>query len=202
MVKQNKQKREKSNPILWFIFAIVIPIIVAITLTVIIFSVAGVNVMDWVKKTGNDIPVISSIVTTDEEKDIERSEAKMQETLKNKDAKINKLTQNVDDLESTIDQLEQKIAKLENSNTEQSTSEETSSEAGDDNSNTNPVKTIASSYKEMDSEQAANIIANLEDNLAISILKELPNDVRGTIFDEMDPEKAAQLTQLFVESGN
>ncbi|WP_188454387.1 MotE family protein [Virgibacillus oceani] len=202
MVKQNKQKKEKANPILWFFFAIVIPIVVAITLTVIIFSVAGVNVMDWVKKTGNNIPVISSVVTTDEEKDAKRSEANMQEAIDNKDAKIEQLTQNVTDLEATIDRLEQDIAKLEN-NSDPTISEESSNEktvTGD--AAANPVKTIASSYKEMDSEQAAKIIEELNEEMAISILNELPNDTRGSIFDEMDPKKAAQLTQMFINSGN
>ncbi|MFD1037985.1 MotE family protein [Virgibacillus byunsanensis] len=193
MVNQTKPEKNKMNPLLWFFFAIVIPIIVVITLTIIIFSVAGVNVVDWAKNTGNNIPVISSWITTDEEEETIRIEEKMESTIANKDNEIEQLNQEVRALEAATEQLEQEIIKLENNQSSEETDNNDDTELVD-----SPVTTVSKSFKDMDSEQAALIFQSLEKELAVSILKELSNDVRGEIFEEMDPELAAELTQLFV----
>src|SRR5699024_11702267 len=63
------------NPFLWFLIAIIIPILFALILAYIIFSMAGVNVSSWVKDKASTIPVVSSMIITDEEKSLEhRSE--------------------------------------------------------------------------------------------------------------------------------
>ncbi len=197
MAKDNKKQQNKTNPILWFFFAIVIPFIVAITLTVIIFTVAGVDVAGWAKSTGNSIPVVSSMITTDKEKAEQRDEKKTKDIIASKDEKIAQLNQKVSNLESTIGQLEQEIVKLENRNSNEEKSE---SEAADEEaeSGNESIKAISSSFNEMDSQQAALIIENMEQDLAVGILKQIPNDVRGGIFEEMEPDLAAELTQLFV----
>ncbi|MGP4106985.1 MotE family protein [Virgibacillus sp. L01] len=196
MAKDNKKQQNKTNPILWFFFAIVIPFIVAITLTVIIFTVAGVDVVGWAKSTGNSIPVISSVITTDKEKNEQREEKKTKDIIASKDEKIAQLNQKVSNLESTVGQLEQEIVKLENRNAnEEKIKSETADEAESGNES---IKAISSSFNEMDSAQAALIIENMEQDLAVGILKQIPNDVRGGIFEEMEPDLAAELTQLFV----
>lgn len=196
MVNKPKTKsKQKMNPILWFFFAIIIPIMVAITLTVIIFTIAGVNVMDWVKHTGSNIPVVSSFVTTDEEKNAQQTEGKWKAMLKGKDEKIDQLNQQVNDLEATNDQMEQDMSKLENR-----TESEKKTETEDADNEQDTVKTISSSFKEMDREQAALIFQNMDDGLAISILTELPNKARGEILAKMDPKLAAKLTKLFINS--
>ncbi|MBP1949126.1 MotE family protein [Virgibacillus litoralis] len=196
-MKDNKKQQNKTNPILWFFFAIIIPFIVAVTLTIIIFTVAGVDVIGWAKSTGNSIPVVSSMITTDKEKNEQREEQKTKNIIATKDEKISQLNQKVSNLESTVGQLEQEIIKLENSNSNENKSQ---SETSDDEaeSGKDSIKAISSSFKEMDSEQAALIIESMEQDLAVGILKKLPNDVRGRIFEEMEPDLAAELTQLFV----
>lgn len=198
MAKKIKEKPNKTNPVLWFFFAIVIPFIVAITITVIIFTVAGVDVIGWAKNTGNNIPVVSSVITTDKEKNSQRAEEKMKDTIASKDEEISQLNREVSSLESTVDKLEQENVKLENSNSNENdsksdTSDKAGTEAGNDS-----IKTISSSFKDMDSEQAALITENMEQDLAVGILKQVPNDVRGEIFEQMDPGLAAELAQLFV----
>lgn len=196
MAKDIKKQKDKMNPVLWFFFAIVIPVVVAVTLTIIIFTVAGVDVMGWAKKTGNSIPVLSSVITTDEETNEQRAKEKFKNTIANKDEKISKLNQKVSNLESSIDELKQEIVKLENFKSNEGESD--SSNAGEEDTENNSIKRVSSSFKEMDSEQAALIFENMEQALAVAILKKLPNDVRGNIFEEMEPALAAELTQLSV----
>lgn len=195
MGKQNKNKKNKMNPILWFFFAIVIPLIVAATLAVIILTVAGVNVVDWAKNTGSNIPVLSSVITTDEEKEARETEEKTRSTIEKQNEEKEQLTLEIDSLQVTIDDLEQKIIKLENKNNSEANTLVEENEPGDD-----PLKKASASFKKMDKKQAALIFQNLEKEIAISILQELSNDVRGSIFEEMDPKLAAELTQLLIKA--
>src|SRR5699024_8859130 len=161
------------------LFAIIIPLIVAVTLTVIIFSVAGVDVVRWAKETGNEIPVLSDMITTDKEKSEQRSEEKFNNTIAEKDEEISQLNRKVANMESTIDELEQQVVKLEKNSS--NTSESTASGGNEEVPENKSIQSISSSFKDMDNEQAALIIQNMEKELSVSILKNLPNDSRGSI---------------------
>src|SRR5690625_2630062 len=115
MAKQfNKKRSEKHHPILWFLFAIVVPLIVAVVLVVIILSVAGVNVIDWAKNTRSNMPVVSNFVKTDEEKEMEEASKQQEEMIENQVMEIEQLNEEIDHLQSTNETLEQEIVKLEN----------------------------------------------------------------------------------------
>ena len=190
MAKQKLlDEKEKMNPFLWFLFAIVIPAIIAITLTIIVFAVAGVDVVGWAKKTGNNIPVLSSIITTDDEaREIEKEE-NVQERIETKDSEIEQLNQEKLNLEGTIEKLEQKITKLERD------LDVVNQEPED---TTKTVKQISSSFTKMKSEQAALILEQLDTNAAFLILSEMSNEDRGLVMENMDPEKAADITKRFI----
>ncbi|ASN05724.1 MotE family protein [Virgibacillus necropolis] len=199
--KSEKQIKTKSNPVLWFLFAIVVPLIVAITIVIIIFTVAGFNVMDWAKNTANDIPVISSVIATDKEKDEQRTEQLVKDKISDKDEKIDALQANVTNLEETVDQLKQEIVKLENKNNVKTESNDekaqaTSVEAEKDSQ----LKSITASFEQMDPKQTALILQDLEEDMVIAILKEIPEDVRAGIFEETEPEIAAQYTKAYLTS--
>lgn len=197
MVKHTKSENKRMNPVLWFLFAIIIPLIVLITLIIFILSIAGFNVMDWAKDKANDIPVVSSILKEDEEQPAAHgNEKQLQAKITSMDAEIEALNQNVEDKESTIEQLKHDLAKLENS----SAIKESSPDAEEDEPENSPTKTVAGSFKDMDKEQAALIIQGLDKDTAVSILKEVSNKVRGSILEAMEPKAAAALTQLFINS--
>lgn len=201
MAKNPKdQTKTKSNPILWFLFAIVVPLIVAITIISIIFTVAGFNVMGWAKDTGSNIPVISSVVKTDKEKSEQRTEETYKATIAKKDEKIDKLETDVTNLESTVDQLKQDIAKFESTEKTNANSEGESDEAPPKKEKNSQLKSMTASFEEMDPLQTALILQDLEEETVIAILKGLPEDVRAGIFEEMEPEKAAQYTKAYLTS--
>src|SRR5690625_5512256 len=60
--------KKSVNPFLWFIFAIVIPVIIIISLTVLVLAIAGFDVSGWTKDKASNIPIVSSFITTEEEK--------------------------------------------------------------------------------------------------------------------------------------
>ncbi|WP_249869783.1 MotE family protein [Oceanobacillus saliphilus] len=199
MKENTKDQSKKMNPILWFLFAIVIPLIIVVILAVIIMGVAGFNVMDWAKDKGNTIPIISDMVTTDDEKAAERDEQQVKAALDSKDNEIIELNRNISDLEATIQLLEQEILKLENS---QQTAEDVEDTSTEENSEDERIDIVIRSYEEMKSKQAALILQNMENDTAVLILQGVSNEVRGDILEAMAPENAAEFTQLLLTEEN
>ncbi|MGM8364136.1 MotE family protein [Virgibacillus sp. W0181] len=193
MEKQSKSRKNKSNPIIWFIFVIVVPLIVAIVLTVIILSVAGVNVGDWIKTNGSKIPIVSTVIKTDEEKQLEQQSEQAAEMIDKQQSEIGELNDEIENLQATNDELQQKILKLEKSAQDNKSEEQAEPETVDS------VKKTATSFRKMDKEKAALIFQSLDKSSAVAILKELSNDVRGEIMGEMEPSLAAELTELLME---
>ncbi|CDO02232.1 hypothetical protein BN988_00689 [Oceanobacillus picturae] len=199
MEKDLKIEKKKMNPFLWFLFAIVIPLLIAVVIAVIAFSMAGVNVMEWVKEKGSNIPVVSSLIESPEGESVEQTPDHASEQLAAKNEQIEQLNQQVQDMETTIDRLEEEAVILENRNKQNEATAEVEADSESENSS---ISTIASSFKDMDSEQAALIMQDLDNQTAVSILEEVSNKVRGAILAEMEPAKAAELTKIFIDAGN
>jgi len=187
-------KRKKMNPFLWFIFAIIIPAAIVISLLLIILNVAGVDVSGWAKDRASSVPVLSSFIPENDELTIEENTEEKQEIIEEKDADIERLQGEIRDLESTIDRLNQDILRLENRN------EPTNGQENEEEQASDTISSVSGSFKDMDQEQAALILQNLDEGTAISILNDVSNKVRGEILEAMDPEIAADLTQLLIDS--
>ncbi len=191
-------EKKKTNPILWFLFAIVLPVIIALSIIIIVLNVAGFNVFGWMKDTASHIPVVSSFVKTDEEISYEQEIERLQVTIANKDDEIEKLTQTIDEMELTIEELEYKVIQLEHSQQSEEQLKEEDTEANqtiDDY-----VKKLASSIKNMRNKQAALIFQDLTTDTAITLLHELSNEDRAGVLEEMDPTQAAELIEQFLSS--
>lgn len=196
MVKHKTNDSKKMNPVLWFLFVIVIPLVVLITLTIFILSIAGISVMDWAKDKANDLPVVSSILKEDAEPLSYGNEKQLQANNSSKNAEIEELNQHIQEMEATIEQLEHEVVKLENNPNDKHSPVNDEADRADND----PIKSVSSSFKDMDKQQAALIIQRLEKDTAVSLLKEVSNKVRGSILEAMDPKVAAELTQLFINS--
>jgi len=194
MVKQMKNEKKKMNPFLWFIFAIIIPAAIVISLLLIILNVAGVDVSGWAKDRASSVPVLSSFIPENDELTIEENTEEKQEIIEEKDADIERLQGEIRDLESTIDRLNQDILRLENRN------EPTNGQENEEEQASDTISSVSGSFKDMDQEQAALILQNLDEGTAISILNDVSNKVRGEILEAMDPEIAADLTQLLIDN--
>lgn len=194
MAKNKNIKKNRMNPLIWFLIAIVIPVIFAIVLAYIIFSMAGIDATGWVKDKVSNVPVVSSLVTTEEDKDLQKQNEKLQLTIEEKDTEVEQLTADVDNLEGVIDQLEKEVLKLK-----KSADNEEADHQDEENSEKDALKQTSQTFKDMDPEQAAHIIQRLKEESALSVLDNLSNKVRGKILEEMDPEKAAELTQSLID---
>lgn len=187
---KNKANKKKMNPILWIIFAIIIPLMITTVIAIVVLSFAGIDVIDWAKKKGSTVPVVSSFIKTDEEKDLNLKLERSEERLEEQREEIEELKLEIESLQSIKEQQEQEIVKLENkvkSDIELAPLDEAQQPA-------NSLKQTAASFRKMNGQKAAEIIQNLSRDDAIEILQQLSNDVRGNILEEMEPKVAAELT--------
>lgn len=188
MAKVKKEK--KMNPIVLFLFAIVIPGIIAIVIAIVALSFVGIDALAWAKEKGSNIPVVSNFISTDEDKDLEEKLMKANETIEAQSEQINDLTRDNESLESMIDDLEMDMKRLENRQ------ESEGNLASDDPSEVREeVKKVSASFRKMDAEKAAGIVASLDKNVAVEVLENLSGDVRGGILAEMEPKRAAELME-------
>lgn len=188
MAKVKEENKKKTNPILWILFAIVIPLMVVSVIAVFVLSLVGVDVTGWMKEKGSNIPVVSSLVTTDEEKDLQRQLEQANETIESQAEEIEALNQEIEHLEGIIEDLELDMERIENRNESEESLLEDS-----DLTDEEEMKRVASSFRKMDPESAAQIIQNLDQTNAIAILSNLSGDVRGDILAEMEPRQAAEI---------
>lgn len=192
MAKQTEEQK-KTNPFLMFLFAVVVPLVIVGIIVIFLLSFAGVDVFGWMKEKANEVPVLSSFVTTEEEASIEE----YQELLDEKDSEIEDLEQLTEDQQLEIEELEQELLYYENSF---DSLEETNAEANDREDNQEGSQSeISSSFANMDNKQAASILEEMVREDALIILQDVSSKVSGSILEEMDPEVAAELTRMLLE---
>lgn len=194
MNEMAKNNEKKTNPILMFLFAVVIPLFIVIAIVIVILNFAGIDVIGWVKDKANEVPVLSSVVTTEEEAVVQQHE----EQLKAKDEQIEELEQQTEELQATIEELERELLYYENSyESLEDTSEEEESEEGNEQRSQG---TTASSFANMDSAQAAAILEEMPTEDTLIILQQVSNKVSGSILEAMNAETAAELAQRLLEN--
>ncbi|RWZ60491.1 hypothetical protein EQV77_04135 [Halobacillus fulvus] len=188
MARHDKTNRSVGSKVQWFFFVIVIPTIFAITLTLVILSAVGINVFEQAEKYAANIPGLSQVVSTEEEDAVADVNGQLQETIDTQNEELEVLRAEADSKQATIEEMEQKILVLE-AELESAVSEE----EGPD-----PMSDLARSFQDMDPEQAAPIVSNMREDLAVQVLEEVPSAERGEILGEMDPEEAANLMTLLI----
>ncbi|NLL36941.1 MAG: hypothetical protein GX256_05400 [Fretibacterium sp.] len=94
-----------------------------------------------------------------------------------------------DDLEARAQHLHERESELLNLSAERSEGEVTEAEK-------NLINQVAKTYQDMSARNAAQIVEQLRENLAVELLYKLPVDARASILGKMKPQKAARLTEL------
>ncbi|HZW68182.1 MAG TPA: hypothetical protein VFF20_06225 [Pseudogracilibacillus sp.] len=190
---EEKIKKKKMNPFLTIIFAFILPLIVALVLAVILLSFLGVDLAGWTEDKLAKTPIVSSFVKTEDEKSLMAKLEKADETINIQKEMIEELEGEIEQLEGQIDNMEIEMAKLENESTEENEKDLTDLEEDVD------IKKLASSFRKMEKEQAANIVSNLSVTTAVILLSNVSPDVRGEILEAMEPQAAANLMENMME---
>ncbi|MGD6803022.1 MotE family protein [Rossellomorea vietnamensis] len=189
--KAGKNRNEKTNsPFQWVLFAGIIPLLFAVVTTLVVLSLAGVNVFEKAKEAGEKIPVISSVIPTDAKEEAARLEARvlsLQSEIEDKLSEISslqgKITSQEQEKEKLLAEQEQLQAKIEE--LEQIQQE-----------NKRAFKEMISTFETMSAKSAAPVLANMENEKAIKILSNVKPDTLAKILEKMAPEDAAMYTEL------
>ncbi len=180
---------KKPNKALWFLLVIVIPLLFAASLTVIIFSLLGVNLIDKGKNYAANVPIISEWVEPTDVKERSREEMilTLESQVKTLQAKNEKAETEVLKQEEVIKQQQSDIARLKNQ------LQDKESEQADQKSSLDRLSEV---YSAMPAGNAAQIFETMGKSEAAIILTNLETDAQAAILAEMDPATAAELTKL------
>lgn len=99
-----------------------------------------------------------------------------------------------DDLGRRAEVLDEQVRLLSESSADRSGSEATEDEK-------RLIDQVAKTYQDMSARNAAQIVEQLREGLAVDLLKKLPVDARASILGKMKPQRAARLTELMSGRG-
>lgn len=189
----NQSSESKKTSFLQWVFLIIIPLILVISITFIVLSLLDLNPIDKAKEFANHIPVVNQFITTEEEDELERKERRYQNQIDDLESEVAILESDLIVETTEVDRLNQEIARL-NNQLENFTEESSVEEELDDN-----LTKLIDTYQEMAPRNAASILANMSDSIAIGILREIDEEQRAAILSAMDPENAAMLTEQLLD---
>ncbi|MGD6965056.1 MotE family protein [Rossellomorea vietnamensis] len=188
--KAGKNRNEKTtSPFQWVLFAGIIPLLFAVVTTLVVLSLAGMNIFEKAKEAGEKIPVISSVIPTDAKEEAAKLEARvlsLQSDIEDKiseistlKGKINSQEKERENLIAEQEQLQSKIEELEQIQQE----------------NKRAFKEMISTFETMSAKSAAPVLVNMEKEKAIKILSNIKPDTLAKILEKMSPEDAAMYTE-------
>ncbi|MFC0014350.1 MULTISPECIES: magnesium transporter MgtE N-terminal domain-containing protein [Allobacillus] len=182
----NANEEKKTGKLQWILFVIVIPIIFAIVMLLIVLSVMGMNPINQLKEA----PIVASFVDSKDEEILQSQLDEIQKESNNKNTQIENLQSQVSQKEAKIEELENEIADL---NVELERREETlltEEEA---------IKKMSNSFSGIEPKIAAEIIIEMEEQVALKLLEQMSDDERGKVLGAMNPEQAASYTDSLIE---
>src|SRR5699024_5733908 len=109
---RGQDNQNKKISFLQWLFLIIIPLILAISIAFIILSILDLDPGAKIKEFANQIPVINQLVTTDEEAEIDRREKVLQNQITTLEQDKLDLEETLSIQEAELNQLNQEIVKL------------------------------------------------------------------------------------------
>ncbi len=184
----------------WFFFAFVIPLIFALIVYSVIITFMGKSIVDQVKTVGSHIPIVSNLF--DEEK-ADRADAqeskKLEQEITRLTHTITEQEQNILALENKLLEKDEEVIKAKETIVKLEKQLENASEDGTVTSN--EVKETAKRLLAMSPKDAALILAEMQNQEAISILQAMKPDDSGQILAKLEPKQASILmTDLLAEN--
>lgn len=185
---ENETNEKNYSKLQWFFYVILIPLVFAVTLSLVILTVAGLNIFEIAKSYGDKIPFVSAIIDKDEEKEeqSENNTYSLQATIEDQNASIQEYEAQISKQEETIKSLESELKNLKDQLANQKNEKEQSNVK---------LESLAQIYEEMSSKNAAAILSELEVEDTIDILLLMNNETRAQILQKMSTEMAANITK-------
>jgi flagellar motility protein MotE (MotC chaperone) len=190
------REESKTNPIQWFLLVVLIPVLFAVTVALIVSTVAGVNVFEAAKEFGEKVPVLSNILSKDSEDDIvqlEKDRIELEGQIKDREAKIDQLHSKLENQDKEMERAQLEKERLLQEIDELNAIQEDSKRA---------FKDIVRTYETLSAKKAAPIISQMSEVEALRILTTIKPEALASLLEEMEPAKAAQFTELLTNESH
>ncbi|WP_057913410.1 MotE family protein [Peribacillus muralis] len=189
-------EESKISKFQWFL-VIFIPLIFAVTVALIVLTVAGVNVMEKAKEMSASIPFIDTDKKDEERGSAARSDEKVTIKLEKLATDIENKQKEIEKLEGIIDTRDKAIAKAE---AEKQQLQMEMNQLKDSQSGKNKAfKDIIRTYETMAPKKSAPIITEMNDQDALEILSSMKATTLAKVLENMSTADAARLTKKLAE---
>lgn len=168
----------------WFFFVIFIPLLFTIIVATVVLSLLGLNPIEKSKEWTSNVPIISSYIEKEEEKDYEAQIIQLEETITEQQKELERLQAEVKAKDEEISTLTfEQQSLIENEEIEKEIQLQTKKE----------WESIAKTYEAMSAKNAAAIIADLPIEEALLHISEVSIEARADILAKMDSDIAANI---------
>ncbi|MGG0411519.1 MotE family protein [Peribacillus simplex] len=192
-------EENKINKLQWFL-VIFIPLIFAVTVALIVFTVAGVNVVEKAKEMSAKIPFIESDQKDEEKGKPAKNEEKASMKLEKLETEIENKEKEIEKLEGIIDTRDKAIAKAVAEKQQLQT--EMNQLKDIQNSSKQAFKDIIRTYETMAPKKAAPIIIEMNDEDAVDILSSMKAATLAKVLEQMTTADAARLMKKLTEQSS
>lgn len=205
--KQSETEVQKSSGgIFMKLFLVAMPLFILAVIVVFVLHIAGFNTLDWLKEQGKSIPVVGEMFTDDEEisstNDLQALQSQLESRNKiidNKDEQIQELEETIAGLESQISSLQEELDETDNNDETAGSGEQEGEQVQAESGTVSEKSSMTKTLESMKSKEAAAILENLEDDLAVTILEEMSTGDRGDILQQMNVDAATTYTKMLME---
>ncbi|TYS61609.1 hypothetical protein FZC74_04840 [Sutcliffiella horikoshii] len=184
--KQTEEVEEKYTFLQKLLYLFIIPLLFTLVIVLGYLTYEGKNIFEVAQSF---LPAKEEVITTEEDKEEEEGSSSTQNDNTNSSQEIILLERQVSDKEREITKL---VASLEEAN---SKIEDLEKQQQDIRSST---KELAKLYEGMSTNKAAQIIIELDEDMALLILNELSTSKTSSILGQLEPEQAARFTELLL----
>ncbi|WP_071396940.1 MotE family protein [Bacillus tuaregi] len=191
-----EQEEKKYSKLQWFLVVIVIPTLFAITVAVLVLTVAGINVFEKANEYRDKIPFVPT-----------REEINIKQALKEAESTVTKLELEIENREAAIAKLESKIeGKDQEIETLLQEKEHLQAEIEDlmlaQKEGQQSFQAIVNTFETISAKKAAPILVQMNDDEALKILSSLKPDIVAAILEKMNAQDAAKYTALLTKHSN
>jgi flagellar motility protein MotE (MotC chaperone) len=197
--ESNELEESKISKFQWFL-VIFIPLIFAVTVALIVFTVAGVNVVEKAKEMSAKIPFIESEQKREENGKTAKNAEKVSMKLEKLETEIVNKEKEIEKLEGIIDTRDKAIVKAEAEKQQLQT--EMNQLKDSQNNSKQAFKDIIRTYETMAPKRAAPIITEMNDEDAVEILSSMKAATLAKVLEQMTTADAARLTKKLTEQSS
>ena len=194
----DETENQKPNKIQWFLFVIIIPLIFAILVIAIVFSLTGGNLFEKAKDISDTVSTqIFDKKETKTTAQYEKEKVALEAEIKNKEAEIKSLENVVDSRDQTIQQAEAEKQQLQKQLDDLQKTQNTTNTQGTGSATTTTTNfnEVVKTYEVMSPKKSAPILAQMSDADAVEILANLKAQTVAKVLEQMTPADAARLTK-------